>query len=343
VVEEGPDVVGQRFHVGIPLLPIPLHGLPADRFEFGRNLVQGTPFPRRHRRADLGLPQDLGHRGPGVRRLVREHLVEEGPQGVDVRLFGYVLHVAARLLGGHVGRRSDDVPVQRPPRFRLVADRVDESGPGPILSVADLGQPPVHDQHFPERADHDVFRFEVAVDNALAVGEGDGVAHLQEDLKALRGGEAGGGGIVAVGDAVDEGLEGFASHELHGEVDPAVRVQAQLVDGHDVGVLELAGDLGLLDEPFDPFGILLAEDHLHGHGTPDVVVHGLEDGAHAAAGDFPQGGVPFARGFLPVHVRRFLGFGVVHGPSPVHDAIASYRGGGGNARQGRRRGVERVG
>ena len=52
-------------------------------------------------------------------------------------------------------------------------------------------------------------------------------------------------------------------HQLHGEERPAVGKRAELVDRHDAGVLKLAADLGLLDEPVDqvgPVAVLVEED-----------------------------------------------------------------------------------
>ena len=56
----------------------------------------------------------------------------------------------------------------------------------PFTAGQVLGQPPVHDLHLAERADHDVERLEVAVDDALGVGEADGLGDLLEDLHEPR-------------------------------------------------------------------------------------------------------------------------------------------------------------
>ncbi len=57
--------------------------------------------------------------------------------------------------------------------------------------------------------------------------------------------------------------ERVALDQLHREERPAVGEGAQLVDRHDPRVLELAADLGLLDEPADHVGVVaevVAED-----------------------------------------------------------------------------------
>jgi hypothetical protein len=50
--------------------------------------------------------------------------------------------------------------------------------------------------------------------------------------------------------------QGAALDQLHGEIRPVVGEVAQLVDRDYAGMLQLAGDLGLLDEPADQVGLL---------------------------------------------------------------------------------------
>ena len=57
------------------------------------------------------------------------------------------------------------------------------------------------------------------------------------------------------------------------------------MDGNDVGVFELAGDLSFLDEAGLLAGVGLVEQVLDGHFAADVAVDGPQDGTHAAAGD----------------------------------------------------------
>src|SRR3954451_24873147 len=65
---------------------------------------------------------------------------------------------------------------------------------------------------------------------------------------------------------------------------------AQLVDRDHAGVLQLAGDLGLLDEPSDQVGVLamLLEQDLDGQVAAEVAVAPLDDNAHAAAGNLAK-------------------------------------------------------
>ena len=55
-------------------------------------------------------------------------------------------------------------------------------------------------------------------------------------------------------------------------------------------MLQLAGDLGLLDEPADQLGVVAVgfEQDLHGEVAAEVGITPLEHGAHAAAGDLAE-------------------------------------------------------
>ena len=58
-----------------------------------------------------------------------------------------------------------------------------------------------------------------------------------------------------------------AAHELHRVERLTVLIHAQLVDGDDVRVLELAGDLRLVDEAREVVGRRAVEHHLHRHAA----------------------------------------------------------------------------
>jgi hypothetical protein len=64
----------------------------------------------------------------------------------------------------------------------------------------------------------------------------------------------------------------------------------QLVDRHDAGVLQLSGDLRLLDEPVGQLGLVavLLEQDLDGQVAAEVDVAALEDGTHAASSDLAE-------------------------------------------------------
>ena len=89
--------------------------------------------------------------------------------------------------------------------------------------------------------------------DAPAVGVGDGVADVEEPPEQLLEGQGPGSGVGLEGvvgvEAGDGVLEALAPDEPHGVEGPAVVVVAQAVDGDDPGVFQPAGDLGLEEEP----------------------------------------------------------------------------------------------
>ena len=115
------------------------------------------------------------------------------------------------------------------------------------------------------------------MDHAALVGVLDGLG----DPAHQRGGLA--GRQRAVGQALGEALP---LDEAHREVMLAL-VLADLVDRHDARMVEVGGRLGLGVEPLDVglVGELAGEDHLERDGPVEAHLPGLEDDAHAAAGD----------------------------------------------------------
>src|SRR5262249_36217208 len=75
-----------------------------------------------------------------------------------------------------------------------------------------------------------------------------------------------------------------------GEVRTGVAEGAELVDRDDAGVLELAADLGLLDEPADQRGLvpMRLEEHLDRQLAAQVAVAASEDGPHPAPPDLAE-------------------------------------------------------
>jgi hypothetical protein len=102
------------------------------------------------------------------------------------------------------------------------------------------------------------------------------------------------GGLVGQpGRAVEPAGEAAALDKLQGEEGQAV-VLANLVDLHDVGVLQ-AGDrlgLGLEAAQLLAAGVAAAQDHLEGDEALELQVPGLVYDSHAAAAQHPQDLVP---------------------------------------------------
>ena len=108
------------------------------------------------------------------------------------------------------------------------------------------------------------------MDDAAGVGVGDGLADLLEggDEPTAVGGR--------VGPVAEHRVEGPPLDQLHGQERPAVGQGAEVVDRRDAGVLELAGDPGLVDEPTRqqrPGGEPLLQD-LDGHLAAEGAVVG---------------------------------------------------------------------
>ncbi len=109
-------------------------------------------------------------------------------------------------------------------------------------------------------------------------GVGRRLAELLEDREELH------PIVIGASARLQQCRQGAASDELHRDEQPAVGKSPQLVDRRDPGVLELAADLRLLDEPPDHLGVVavLLKDHLDGKVPAEVEVTPLEDRPHPA-------------------------------------------------------------
>jgi hypothetical protein len=101
----------------------------------------------------------------------------------------------------------------------------------------------------------------------------------------------------------EQGGQGAALDQLHGQERPAVGEHAEVVHGRDAGVLELPGDAGLVGEPPGCPGVgrVLLLQYLDGNLAAQHDVGGAVNDAHAAAGNLlaqpiPRGGVRHSRG-----------------------------------------------
>ena len=138
------------------------------------------------------------------------------------------------------------------------------------------------------------------MDHPPGVGVGHRLGHADEDRQEP--------GMVArrVGPLGQDLGQGPAFDQLHGEVGATVGEGAQLVDRDDAGVLQLAADLGLLDEPADKLGLVAVrfQKHLHGEVSAEVGVVPLEDRPHSPAGDLAEEEHPGRARSLVGHLGR---------------------------------------
>ena len=130
------------------------------------------------------------------------------------------------------------------------------------------GQAEVHDLDLPGGQDVDVAGLEVAVHEALGVGEGEPVEDLLHDLELLL--EPQGGALL------DQVAQVGALEQLHRHVGDALLL-AELVDGDDVRVGQLARGPRLLEEA--PAALLVAAQLLGDDLDRDVAVEDRVVGA----------------------------------------------------------------
>ena len=289
-LEEPLQVIGKRLGRGITVLGHLLEALQADGLELSGNV--GDELVRGHRITLENLDDGLHHARGAERRPAAQELVEDGPQAVHVGRGPDRLAVARGLLRGHVAGRAQDRP-----------------GGG---QRAVLGGPPrqaeIGDLRLAVAVDQDVRGLEVAMEEPLAVcvvecasqggnqpGRGSRIAHV-------------GGPLLGQVPSVNE---------LHAEEEHAVLV-ADLVDRHDVGVVQLAGQLGLAAKPCPLVGRRqrAGEDHLERDDPVQRDLPGLVDNPHPAPGDLLEQndnlpGVPRPEGLtrgpgsIPVHQPRW--------------------------------------
>jgi hypothetical protein len=122
------------------------------------------------------------------------------------------------------------------------------------------------------------------MNDAACMGIGDGLADLLKDLEEAHPVLS---RFLALG---QKGSQGAALDQLHGEVRPVVREPAQIIDGDDAGVLELAADLCLLQEPLhqSSLAVVLFQEDLDGQVATQISIKPFEDRAHAAASDLAE-------------------------------------------------------
>ena len=248
---------------------------------FGRALGEAAvdePLQRGRQRADVErgrrIAEDggdrLGRGGLLERPAPGGHLVEHDPQG---ELVAAVVHLPAlRLLGRHVGHGSHHHAVrgERDGGRLLVAARLARARlDARQAEVEDLGVPLLRHDH--------VVRLEVAVHDPLRVGGGERVRHLRaERQQALRRQRR----------PAEQGAEARPLDELHHDV-VVRRRRPEVVDRHDVGVVEGGGRLRLELQPGHAPGIggPLLRQGLQGDVALQAGVPRAVDLAHAPRPD----------------------------------------------------------
>ena len=207
---------------------------------------------------DLAAPHPVQHRLVVAcfdRRLTGQQRVQRRPQPVDVACGTQLVDVPGGLLRAHVRRRAQHRAGPRHRPFVNGARRQQRTvAAGRLVPFRKgLGQSPVDDQRLTVLAEHDVARFEIAVQHALAVSEAHCLTDVRETPQQLAERQSPLAGIAA-GDVggvkpFHRGLEVVPLDETHGIERPAVGVRTQPIDRHDAGMLQSAGDLRLQQKP----------------------------------------------------------------------------------------------
>ena len=194
------------------------------------------------------------------RKLPGDELVQHHAHGEDIA--APVDHLVAQPLRRHVGHRADDV--SRPRQADVLAAPLQARN----AEVQQLG--------LAVRLHEDVGRLHVAMNDVVGVRVPQRRAGLLDDAQPVHHGER----HVARDDLVQR----IALHALHHDVGNPV-VFAEIVDRHDVGVIEPAGLAAFFIESRQHLAVAghsLGEG-FDGHFAPDLLVHRAIDHAHAAA------------------------------------------------------------
>src|SRR5437879_13381117 len=105
--------------------------------------------------------------------------------------------------------------------------------------MEDLGQAPVHHQDLAEGTNHDVFRFQIAVQHAAHVRKRHGLTNPLEEAQP----------VWKRLDMLKMLIEAPALDELHGVENPSVGQRAYIVDRHDAWWLQSREDARFTEQP----------------------------------------------------------------------------------------------
>jgi hypothetical protein len=182
-------------------------------------------------------------------------------------------------------------------------------GSAPFLDFERAGQSEVGDTNQAFPVDQYVLRFEVLVDDALAMGGGQPLANLTQD--------AGRGLLRKFSRGPDEIGQGLAFDVLHGDELDSLDL-AQVIQADHVLLGDRPAQEGFLFELADEVVIsgMFRLDHLQGHVDIKFAVMGFVNPAHAAPADLLDNDVAAAEALtrgkgqgIPLWPRRGGGLG----------------------------------
>ena len=227
-----------------------------------------------HRSGCLGeqLRDDRLRGRAGVGRLSGEHLVQHRAEGVDIAP-AVELTVGGGLLGAHVLRR---------------AQRKSGLGETPAAGLGHRARDSEIGHHRRPMSDQDVFRLDVAVNDATPMGIRQGTRRLGRDAD----------GVVdrELSLALQPVAQRLPVDERHHVKEKAVRF-AGVVQGQNVRVLQSRRHADLLEKPVGAdHRRELGAEHLEGHLAVVPQVAGEVDRGHAPLADLALDGVPVGEG-----------------------------------------------
>ena len=152
-----------------------------------------------------------------VRSLANDDLKQDTAKDIDVAGFPNLREFVLGHFGCHIDWRATHAE-----RFSGV--HID-------------GETPVHHKHFTERAEHDVFGFQVAVDDVAIMSKCNGIADLHEDLDILL------AGFVQNGVFPRRSID-----HLHRIEQSSVVVGAHFMNRNNVRMIQIACDLSFIKE-----------------------------------------------------------------------------------------------
>ena len=222
------DVPGEFRRRVVSVLGVECHRLEHDSLQGPWHLGLDLPWRR-----EVASP-DLPEHGDDLifeRRPAGQEAVERRAEAVDVAQRAEQLQAALGLLRAHIGRSPDDrarLGLTAARGARRPEGRLGRRLVGGIIAAHDLRQPPVDDQGLSVGTQHDVRRFEIAMEDPPAVGIRHRVADADEPGEELAQGQgplaARGPGLVEAHDGL---LEALAADESHGIERAALTVGAQ--------------------------------------------------------------------------------------------------------------------
>ena len=197
------QVVGQFAHAGVALLRIVAGSTLDDRAQRRRNRATFEGVAEARATPGRGVLHDLERRVSFERGLQGDDFEQHQTERALVAVRAEFVAASLGLLGRHVARRADDRAVLGLAATGVFAEADGRAGIG-IVASEQTADAPVHQVGFAVRAEHDVGRLEVAMDDALAVRVVDRLANLDQVLDAR------GKAVFLVGPGAGRaGLDGF--------------------------------------------------------------------------------------------------------------------------------------